>query len=140
MSSAFNSFRIFPDCLSSSSAPGPFVAAKIPPSFTKGIPHSAMTGSIFTALAVTISKVSLVFLRRPPSSARIWRIFIFLIPSFAAAFSINTSFFKTESTSTTCISGRRMASGIPGNPAPVPKSSIRPFFGKYFSSYTVSES
>jgi len=93
-----------------------------------------------TARAVTTSKDSLVFLRRPPSSARMWRHFTFLMPRSAQAPSMKASFFRMESTRRNCISGRRMARGTPGKPAPVPRSSTLPFSGKYFSSYTVSES
>ena len=110
----------FAASLSSSCAAGPLYAISLPPTFTNGNASSHSTFSLATARAVTMSNFS----RISPfaaSSALACTASMFTPARFAASFRKLTR-FPSESTSVTCTSGLAIASGIPGKPAPLPKS------------------
>jgi len=85
-------------------------------SATRGAAAATAFGILSTARSVTQSKLSSKF------SARCAKTFAW-IPSKRTASCKKAAFLPCDSASVTVISGRQSAIGIPGNPAPEPKSS-----------------
>ena len=106
---------------SSAAAWGPLYIRDLPPTFRNGTVYSARGDTRATALDTAISNFSLRAGFLPPSSA------LSCMQSAFISSSLHTSLRKPmrllrESSSVTLTSGRAMAMGSPGKPAPVPTS------------------
>mmetsp|Transcript_127 Transcript_127/g.475 ORF Transcript_127/g.475 Transcript_127/m.475 type:complete len:217 (-) Transcript_127:120-770(-) len=100
-------------------------AAQYPPTLTNGTQNSANVRNSATARAVTRSYRSLCASSRAKSSARAHTTSTLVKPSSRATTSRNVVRFRSVSNNVNLHCGRAMASGMPGNPAPLPTSITR---------------
>ena len=106
-----------------------FMASMVPPNLMRGRWYSARMLRLATAREMVWLKDSLKLGSLPRSSAREWMQVILVRFSSVATVSRKVMRFWRESTRVTWISGRAIARGRPGKPAPVPTSAIVEFFG-----------
>jgi len=99
----------------------PFIATSRVPPRLKGRAKDASFGSGATARATTVSKGS----SSPSASARACTASTLLRPSARAAWLTKRTFLAVASIRVKWRCGLAIASGSPGNPAPVPKSAMR---------------
>ena len=103
-----------------------FRAIKVPFSFNRGIEYSSKCFNGATALDVTISYFSLLFLQY--SSALVFITFILFNFNVSITYFKKLHFFSVASIKSIVISGKTIFSTNPGNPAPDPISQIYWFF------------
>ena len=101
-----------------------FMARNRPPTFTRGRHSSQRMGRAATARLRAASKLSRRSLAN--SSALAWTQAVLVRPRAPQLSRKNSTRFPRLSSSVICTAGRAMATGTPGNPAPVPTSTTVP--------------